>query len=256
MSWVFSTYVIPYLRAPVRWLAGAKSSERKLMLEYQTRIDASSKETSDVQEQLSSVKKELEEEREKLRLANTQCTELRTMNDRSISDIKSLRTQHEQLQREKRGMQRKIDELSQRNEQLVQESMALSRYMDVHDKITETQIIESVTGLNYEIGNIASDLADAIAENAPSGLAQRLQFHESYALYSMVLSNRIMTTLDVVDHKEDPTLLSIVIQAILVEFCHRVILQWRIGNDSPQNLLDAVHDALSREGTCLYHMRY
>jgi hypothetical protein len=221
-----------------------RDEEKNPVPDYESQLATNSKETSELHQRLSNALKELDEERRKLELSNVEVVQLRSVQT-SPSEVVSLQRQNDQLLREKRGMQKTIDDISLLNKQLSKESAVLDRYMSLHDKKAEAQIIEAISGLNYEIGNIASDLADALAENTLLNLAARFRAQSSY---SKILSDRAMTALDTIDHKEDPTLLNIIIQAILVDFCRRVILQWRIGDDVLQASLDAAFEALSREG--------
>ncbi|KAI0031112.1 hypothetical protein K488DRAFT_71651 [Vararia minispora EC-137] len=147
-----------------------------------------------------------------------------------------------QAERERAYLQQKLDEHASHLKQLNLESVAAQKWMSIRDTVTDTQVVDAVSGINHEINNIAATLAESLTtmEHSPSAFRDHIP-----ASFRTHLSDHAAAALDSVIHREDPSLLEIVITAILVGFACEASLRWNIvGDVALQCYLEKIFEAL------------
>jgi hypothetical protein len=143
--------------------------------------------------------------------------------------------------RERDHIQRLLDDKIAHSDQLLRESTAAQQWLSICDALTESQIISDVEGINYKIGNVASTLSEALISALPLGAPYHIDFPSSFDSF---LSSHLVEAFNVVDHRENSTLLEITVQSVLASFASDVSLRWDISNGRLQLSLNQVFESV------------
>ncbi|VDB95851.1 unnamed protein product [Peniophora sp. CBMAI 1063] len=238
-------FLFQYFRWPFRRRITAEKRERELADEYELRIRRTSTELSG---QIGELQRQLRQEQDNHAAAvRSLQRSLQEQQARSDTQIKQLERERTQLQLEGRALTRQLDEKTKHLEQLGKESSEAQRWMSIRDACTDAQVVADVEGVNWEVQNIATPLADALAACIPENTAFVVTPETST---HVPFSEQALTTLGSIDM--DPgareVLLGIAVQSALVSFCREAALQWDHGflSQSPEarSWFGAVYDSV------------
>jgi hypothetical protein len=152
---------------------------------------------------ISTLEEQLQDERDRASRASSQAT-------RELNHLKQL-----------------LRDYSTHHDQLVRESSAAQQWLSVHDTVTDSQIIEAMDGLNYDLSNLATTLADILA----SHISPSYQLNPP-DVYRSLLSPCGFLAMSSFDHSNDPTLPSIACSALLSQVCIELVERWKVDDQA------------------------